>query len=490
MKTFYVCLSARESAFYVKKKYLERSQRSLALAGLLFIFIISSCTPRTVDSNTRTPRPNATPSADSSAKETPTFAASRLGVEKEALRGVQVKVWHPWFGAQASLFESQAAQFNTENEFGIIISAEGKDNYSELFLQTTTALKDSSHPQIVIALPEHALEWQGDVVDLNPYLHDPEFGLSALEISDFANVIWLQDEVDGKRFAAPAQRTARFILYNQSWARELGFDSPPDTSSEFEGQACAAHDALGKDTDENNNALGGWLIDINAMTPLSWMLAFDGGVQEEDGYRFLTPGNIAAFKYVKTLQQKNCAWMASPELSAYDRFASRQALFATASLEEFPDQARAFAVAGSNDEWTVLTFPGEEHDAFVVYGSSFVMFESDDETQLASWLFLRWMLSAENQARWVQSTGLFPLRASTMDLLADYSASHPQWASAVELLSSGEITPQLPSWRLVRVMLEDGFRDMFDTIRHPDLTEGQVPVILRQMDETAEELAK
>ena len=488
MKIFCVCLSALESAFYAKKKYLERRRRFLTLAGLLFIFIISSCTQTTIDSNTRTPRPNATENV--SDEKTPTFAASQLGVEKEALRGVQVKVWHPWFGAEASLFESQVAQFNTENEFGIIVSVESRENYSELFLQTTTALKDSSHPQIVIALPEHALEWGDAVVDLNPYLHDPEFGMSALEISDFANVIWLQDEVDGKRFAAPAQRTARFILYNQSWARELGFDSPPDTSSEFEGQACAAHDALGKDTDENNNALGGWLIDINAMTPLSWMLAFDGGVQEEDGYRFLTPGNIAAFKYVKTLQQKNCAWMASPELSAYDRFASRQALFATASLEEFPDQARAFAVAGSNDEWTVLTFPGEEHDAFVVYGSSFVMFESDDETQLASWLFLRWMLSAENQARWVQSTGLFPLRASTMDLLADYSASHPQWASAVELLSSGEITPQLPSWRLVRVMLEDGFRDMFDTIRHPDLTEGQVPVILRQMDETAEELAK
>ena len=116
------------------------------------------------------------------------------------------------------------------------------------------------------------------------------------------------------------------------------------------------------------------------------------------------------------------------------------------------------------------------------------MFESDDVTQLASWLFMRWMLSPENQARWVQSTGLFPLRTSTMNLLADYSASHPQWAEAVKLLPSGEITPQLGSWRLVRVMLEDGFRDMFDTIRHPDLTDGQVPLILKQMDETAADL--
>ena len=138
----------------------------------------------------------------------------------------------------------------------------------------------------------------------------------------------------------------------------------------------------------------------------------------------------------------------------------------------------------------MLAFPGEGQDALVVYGSSFVMFRSDDVTQLAAWLFMRWMLSAENQARWVQSTGLLPLRASTLDLLADYRAGHPQWAEAVELLPSGRITPQLASWRLVRVMLGDGFRDMFDTIRHPDLTDGQVAVILKQMDDIASELNK
>jgi ABC-type glycerol-3-phosphate transport system substrate-binding protein len=145
--------------------------------------------------------------------------------------------------------------------------------------------------------------------------------MSALEISDFANAIWLQDEVDGKRFGMPAQRTARFIFYNQSWARELGFDSPPKTSAEFEQQACAAHQALMKDADTNNDALGGWLISADAMTALSWMLAFDGGVQEEEGYRFLAPGNVAAFKYLKVLQQKGCAWVASPDLPVYDRFA-------------------------------------------------------------------------------------------------------------------------------------------------------------------------
>jgi multiple sugar transport system substrate-binding protein len=457
----------------------------IALFSILFLF--SSCTPPlSSDSSTQTPRPNATESA--SVANTPVPSGSSLNVEKEALRGKEVQVWHPWFGAEASLFESQVAEFNTENEWGIIVRGESKGNYSELFLQTDEAIEESTYPQMVIAFPEHALAWHEHVVDLKPYVNDPLYGWSPFEISEFPTVIWNQDEVDGKRFGVPAQRTARLLLYNRSWARELGFDSQPATSVEFEQQACAAHKALGSDTDSTNDPLGGWLIDTHAMTPLSWMIAFGGGVQEEEGYRFLTPGNIAAFRFVKALQQKSCAWVASPDLAVFDRFATRQALFATASLEDLPDQSRASSAANSRDEWTVLKFPGDEQDALVVYGSSFIMFESDDVTQLASWLFMRWLLLPENQARWVQSTGLFPLRDSTMELLADYSTSHPQWAEAVKLIPEGETTPQLASWRLVRVMLEDGFRDMFDTIRHPDLTEGQVPLLLRQMEQTAEDL--
>jgi multiple sugar transport system substrate-binding protein/sn-glycerol 3-phosphate transport system substrate-binding protein len=411
-------------------------------------------------------------------------------VKKEALRGVQVQVWDPWFGAQASLFESQVAQFNKTNEWGIVVNAQDKENYSELYSETTDAIKNGGLPQVVIALPEYALGWGAKVIDLNTYLHDPDYGLSALDISDFANAVWLQDEVDGKRYGVPAERTARFILYNQSWARELGFSSPPKTSADFEQQACAAHAALGKDADPNNDALGGWLIDTDAMTALSWLLAFNGGVQEAKGYRFLTPGNVATFKYLKVLQQQGCAWVPSADSPVYDRFAARQALFSTGDLEDLIAQSRAFLAAGSNDEWTVLPFPGDQQQAVVVYGSSFVMFKSDDVTQLASWLFIRWMLSADNQARWVQSTGLFPLRTSTLDQLTSYGTDHPQWAEAVKLLPGAKITPQLASWRLVRVMLGDGFSDMFDIIRHPDMTDGQVPIILKQMDDTAADLNK
>ena len=454
------------------------------------LLLLSACAPSTPSNDALTEAPPSSLTKNPSATVTPVAATSSLNVQKEALRGVQVKVWHPYYGAEASLFESQVQQFNKENEWGITVMAQGKENFSELFSQTDAALQETHNPQIVVAFPEHALGWKEFVVDLNPYLNDAVYGISALDRADFANVIWMQDEVDGVRYGVPAQRSARFLLYNQSWARELGFSSAPTTPAEFKEQACAANKALRGDSDNKNDSLGGWLIDSDAMTSLSWLLAFDGGIQNRQSYRFLMQNNISAFQFLKVLQQDGCAWMPSADSSVYDRFASRQALFATASLEELVDQSRAFFVTGSKDEWTVLAFPGSTKSALVVYGSSYVMFKSDDVTQLASWLFMRWMLSPENQARWVRSTGLFPLRTATMGLLADYSKDHPQWTSAVKLISNGTTTPQLASWKNVRVMMGDGFHDMFDTIRHPDLTDGQIPLILRQMDVIAEELNK
>ena len=149
---------------------------------------------------------------------------SSLNVDKEALRGDPGEALASMVWSGATLIGAQIAKFNTENEWGIIVSAESKGNYSELFSQTEAALKDGTYPQIVIGFPEHALEWQDHVLDLTPYVNDPLYGFNPSEISDFPTVIWDQDDVNGKRFGMPAQRTAQFILYNQSWARELGFD--------------------------------------------------------------------------------------------------------------------------------------------------------------------------------------------------------------------------------------------------------------------------
>jgi hypothetical protein len=55
--------------------------------------------------------------------------------------------------------------------------------------------------------------------------------------------------------------------------------------------------------------------------------------------------------------------------------------------------------------------------------------KSGDAEMLATWLFVRWLLDNEQDARWVETTHLFPLRESTLDLLGGLRADSSPMAA-------------------------------------------------------------
>jgi len=451
----------------------------ILLSGL----ILCACQPVQSGDGTAAPRPTKTP------KPAPNAASSsQLGVDPESLRGLTIQVWHPWFGVEASLLESQVREFNRSNEWGIIVQPTSQINYTQVYEAVTTSLPTPNRPQLVIAFPEHGLAWDagGYVVDLNQYIDDGPYGWTEEDVQDFPTVFTAQDSSGDRRLGLPAQRSARFLLYNASWARELGFQAAPATAEDFREQACRAHQSMLTDQVRQNDGQGGWLVDTDPMTAFSWLTAFGGGVLEGNDYRFLTPKNIAALKFIKQLYDDGCAWTAQPGADLAADFAGRTALFATAGLEDLAERSRAFASAGNGDEWTLLAFPGGQQSGLAVYGSSYFVLKASPEEQLASWLFIRWMLTPENQAKWVETTGLFPLRTSSLDLLGGYRASHPQWAAALQLLPQAQFQPQLASWRKVRVMLGDGFDNMFRI----NIPAGRVAEVLVQMEATSRDLSK
>jgi maltose-binding protein MalE len=278
---------------------------------LVTLLLLVACTPYTAtleagptkQAATKTPKVTSTPGN-----------GSQLGVREESLKGLTVNVWHPWFGVESSLFESLVQDFNKENKWGITAVSTSQNNYSYLYENVSASLAAPDRPDLVIALPEQALAWdaEGVVLDLTPYVDDPAYGVDS---RDFYNIFWTQDNFDGRRVAVPAQRSARFMLWNQSWANDLGFVSAPKTSADFELQACRAHQTMLTDASTRNDGMGGWLLDTSWQTAFSWLLSFEGGVLEGNDYRFLTPDNIAAFKYLRLLSEKNCAWQATADVS-------------------------------------------------------------------------------------------------------------------------------------------------------------------------------
>jgi multiple sugar transport system substrate-binding protein len=456
-------------------------KKKILLHLLSLVFLLAACTPVT----STVTGPTSTHAVVTSTTAVTPAPVSTLGVDAADLRGVIIKAWHPWFGIEASLFETQVADFNSTNEWGISVLSVGQGNYTELFNNVSASLAAPDKPDLVIGLPEHALYWddQTGVVDLTPYVSDPVWGMSAEDVADFPAVFWGQDQAGGKRLGMPAERTTRLMAYNESWARALGFSSAPETAEEFREQACAANAFFRGNTDEKDDAFGGWLVDTDPITAMAWMLAFGGGPEEEAGYRFLTPENIEAFRFVKTLYEDGCAFKLT-ETSSMDVFSTRRALFITSGIEDIPALSRSFLTQSNSDKWTLIPFPGDGRYSMAVYGSSYIVMPSDDGRQLATWLFVRWMLSAENQARWVSTTGMFPLRTSSLNLVADYATSHPQWVSAVKLLLHAQGTPRLASWRMIRLVLGDGFDFMFRV----DTPVGQVATILADMDKAVRDL--
>ncbi len=432
-----------------------------------------------------TARPSATPEGETSptqvsAIETP----GRLGIGEEALKGIEVTVWVPWYGIEASLFDTFVGEFNEENLWGIRVNVQNQVNFSNLYETVTASLPTNQRPSLAIALPEHAQEWyaEGAAVDLTPYVDDPKYGMDA---RDIPYVFWGQDMAGDARVGVPAQRTAQFLLWNETWAKSLGFDSAPQDAVEFQTQACRARESMLNDADPRNDFLGGWLVDTGAMTAYGWMIAFDGGVLEEGNYRFLEPGNVEAFKFLRELSESHCAWHIAG-VDALSAFAKREALFIAADLHDLPFVARAIAAENSTDQWRVIPFPGKNNTAMPVYGSSYVVLKTGNAEMLATWLFVRWLLENEQDARWAETTHLFPLRASTLDLLRDYEKTHPQWRQAVDLIPQGTMQPQLASWRTVKIMLGDGFAHMYRV----NVSSGQVAAILARMEATARELSE
>jgi ABC-type glycerol-3-phosphate transport system substrate-binding protein len=460
----------------------------IACLAFLASFILTACGPAASTSTsapTSTPGLlTATPAATSTPTATPT-PASQIKVAPEALHGIYIQIWHAFSGAAADVFTNQLAQFNTLNQWGIVVYQTAHGDYPTLFDNTDSALISAHRPDLVVALPEQVFNWEakGAVVDLDPYLYDPTWGLTANEIADIPAIFWTQDQVNGQRLGAPAQRTARFLFYNRTWARELGFSSPPASADEFRQQACAANAFFRQDANKQNDGYGGWIVNTQPDTTLSWLLAFGGGVLKDERFHFATPENQSALEFLKGLYDEHCAWI-STEPTPYESFARRSALFVTGDLAEAPLLTQTLARLGNSDEWALLPFPGLTGAVLVTSGPSYTLLQSTPEKQLAAWLFVRWLLSAENQAKWVEGTGLLPLRFSALDLLGEYRTGHPQWNSAVGYIPEAQATPQLAAWRMAQYVLADGAGSIFRT----DLVVEQIPSILDEMDATVEEI--
>jgi multiple sugar transport system substrate-binding protein len=425
-----------------------------------------------------TPTPTDTPTT------TPT---SSLGADPVDLRGLTLQFWYvAQAGDAVGLLPALVSEFNKSNTWGLHIEITAFDSPGLLSEQVRNTLYSGKLPEILAGYSYQATSWDKNaktLVDINDYIDDFVWGLSVGDQSDYYPAFWLQAS-PGKRLGIPLHRTALGIYYNLTWAKELGFTTPPQSSQEFERQACAAAKAKGDGT-------GGWMITSETSTLVGWMYAFGGSLlnPEGKGYRIDTPENLQALSFLKGLQTQGCAWTTA-QLYPYAEFADRKGLFVVGSTSNLANQEAFVQAAGKGDQWMVIPFPEETHSSalfvspvLVVHGPDLMITRTTPERQLAAWLFTRWLISPEVQSRWVRADGSIPLRAATLALLSDYAKTHSQWEAFTGSLKYARSEPAYASWEIVRWVISDAAAQLFlDGFK----AEG-IPDLLKMLQKTAAE---
>ena len=452
-----------------------RSFRTLLLPALLLLAGCRSAEPPTITPGQPTPPATASPEAPI---QTATAEEERsILLDASDIDGLAITFKHPWTGERGEQIDALVARFNKDNAFGITVTPEPGQN---LFEEVSQSLQDRAGPNVTVGFNYHVLAWRSraELPDLEDFLSDPVWGLDDVETESMFNTFFDSSSVDGARSGLPFYRTAEVLLYNTTWAGELGFSNPPATPDELRLQACAANTALRDLSSGSYTPEGGLVLTYEPVALVAWMTAFNGGygkITADEAYAFDRAQNIESFIFLRGLLDDGCAWT-SEDAYPHADFAARRALFLPATLAGMPAQQAAMDAAGNSDAWTAIPYPAISGEpAALVYGPDLVLLPGEPEEVLAAWVFIKWLADPQNSAEWFEQSGYFPARKS--------GPAGPL-LQTMPWLPDGIPLPPVASWPYVQWVVSDTARVLFA----PLITTEDAEAIASQLDLLAEEL--
>jgi multiple sugar transport system substrate-binding protein len=409
--------------------------------------------------------------------------------EAPPFEGVTIQFWHVYSDAPGDALQALVDEFNADNPYGIVVDSLDQGSYSDIEDKVNAGIQSGDLPDVVMAYTNALADWYsvGFVADLNPYIDDAEYGLTAEQQADlYPHLREAGSTPDGAWIAYPMTQSANVLVYNFTWAEELGFSEPPTTSAELKDLVCAAaadNAAIGGDF----AGTGGIVYFPNTTNWLHMLYAFGGKELNAagDAYDFNTQEAIDVSMYLLDLKKEGCAWQT--ESYPNPEQGQRRAIITMSSTAGAPYYEAAFEEANNDDIWGWIAAPGPDGTLAVnAFQQMLGVIPSTQQREMASWLFVKWLTSPEIQARWIPASGYYGTQYSTEALLADYAQANPVWESGVRLAAIGPSEPQtFPAWSSVRRAINNFAAELYNAT-----SQAEVEEILARLTETANDLVK
>lgn len=395
---------------------------------------------------TRTPKPTATSTPTPTVTPTPT-----PNPFIEVTPATDIVVWHSvTTKSHAQVLQELAEEFSRTNPWGIRVELVATGNTSESLKKTKQAIAEGTPPDGVIAYSSSLAEYveARALVPLQPLMEHPEYGILASDLYPTVGVAALVEtypRADHDFFSLSLGRRYWLLYYNATKLKELGFDAPPKTWEELRAQ-CKKAKAQGM-------ACLAMVPDASVLEACIW--THGGDLYDRSGQIIL--GNEQGkecFGVIEKLVADGYVYRAGENFAEQKDFGAQKVLFTTgtsASLSYYGKEVRG------RFEWGVAPLPGYEVPMSIGYGFSFGILARTRERQLATWLFLRYLLDATPAARWAAASNYLPVsqKGWSAARMTEALAATPHIDDLAEVMLYVREEPAFPRWSGVRWALEN-----------------------------------
>lgn len=376
------------------------------------------------------------------------------GPESEGFRPISpdaADLWDRQTTENAEILRTIVDEFNAARA-GLPVKIVQSGNYGDIYQKTTAAIRARALPAMAVAYGNMTVEYarEGAVAPLDPFIADPETGLSAEDLADFFPAVLEQNrypEFGDAILSFPYTKAVLVMYFNTTVLGAAGIGAPPSTWDEFVAVCRAVKQKTGKH---------GLSLDVDASTLNAMVFSFGGEIVRNGKPDYTTAAARSAFELIATLFREDLAFMNPPRtFGDQTAFGNDEIAFSFRPSSSLPYYK---LVKGGTDGWGVARIPQVDpaRPATVLYGANVSVFRTSPEHQRAAWEFLKYFNSPSVNARWAVATGYLPARKSaTKD--PSLQAFWGEWEYnrvAFDCLEFARGEPNIAGWQVVRGMLE------------------------------------
>ena len=407
-------------------------------------------------------------SSDDSGKTSGSQEAPGADALDKASGVTKVTFWHGMKGANGEAVEKLVKAFNAANTGKIEVTATYQGDYDETITKYKTSVQQGSTPSVVqiYDIGSRFMIDSKQTVPVQSFADKDGYTLDSIE-PNIANYY----SIDGKLNSMPFNTSMPLLYINKEAFVKAGLDptKPPSNLDEIMAAAKKLTIKQGGKTVQYgfNAAIYGWFMEQliaesgttycdneNGRKDLATKVLFDDeqGVKVASWYQ----------QMVKLGYAPNTGKKTDDAQAVFKSGTSAMHLESTGVLRGYLDAAKG--------KFTVLTAPfpklGASDTGGPIIGGASLWVDGpghSDAEKRASWEFVKFASSPEQQAAWHTGTGYFPINKKALDEPSDkaWVAQYPQFTTAITQLhntkptnaSSGCILGVMPQ---ARKAAEDG----------------------------------